>query len=95
MNKIYCYKCGKELDDDIIITIKDNSQKIVDVDTCCRGNCHNLLEKAIKLKGYSCGFCEMNTGMKDIYISDDFYKNNFSEYALEKYKKILNKCNNK
>ncbi|MDK0546043.1 hypothetical protein P6N96_03090 [Clostridium perfringens] len=46
MNKLLCEYCGEELSqDDIIILVKTQGRKVDNVATCCRGKCHDELEK--------------------------------------------------
>lgn len=94
MNNLVCEKCGKLLTkDDIILLIKTKKQQIIDVNTCCRGKCHDELEQEKRLEGYSCGFYEMNTKLKDLVLKDKFSLNLFESEALKKYKNILEWCN--
>lgn len=93
MNKLVCEYCGKELSqDDIILLVKTQVQKVVNVATCCRGECHDELEKQKISEGYSCGFYEMNNGLKDLVLQDEFISNLYEPESLEKYKRILQYC---
>lgn len=94
MEKLTCKICGKELDkDNIILTIKERSQRVVNVETCCRGECHDKLEMEKILEGYHCGFWEMNTSFKDLVLEDEFQVSLFEADALKKYKEIVALCN--
>lgn len=94
MNKLICEKCAKELKkSDIIILVKDNGMKVVDVLTSCRGKCHDELERERESQGYRCGFYEMNTKLKDNVLLDDFSKSMFKGVTFNKYEAIVKQCN--
>ena len=67
-NNLICELCGKVLSEDIdkgiILLVKSKNQKVINVRICCRGNCHNTLERVANKQGFNCGFKEMNTGLK-------------------------------
>lgn len=88
-NKLQCELCGKDLcksiGDGLILLVKNKNQKIVDVRIACRGNCDNSMDHDIRKQGFSCGFKEMNNGLKNIYYKEDFTKD-----SLEKYEYIIN-----
>lgn len=93
MDNLVCKYCGKELSkEEIILLVKTQGQKVVDVLTCCRGECHDELEKQKISEGYRCGFQEMNKGLKDLVLQDEFLSSLYEPEALEKYKKILQCC---
>ncbi|MGH4050003.1 MAG: hypothetical protein ACREVX_01415 [Clostridium sp.] len=90
MGNLVCEKCGKTLSkDDIILLIKTKEQQVIDVTTCHRGKCHDELEKEKRLEGYSCGFYEMNKGIKDLVLNNEFSLSLYKPEALIKYKLIL------
>lgn len=91
MSKMLCEKTLKK--DDIILLIKEKNQQVVDVKACHRGQCHDELEKEKISEGFSCGFYEMNTALKDCILEDEFMSRRFTNYALQKYKEILQWCN--
>lgn len=87
-SNLICEVCGKDLskdiDDGIILLVKDKNQKVIGVRICCRGNCHSTLESDARKKGFDCGFKEMNNGLKELYFKDDF-----TSESLAKYENIL------
>lgn len=87
-SNLICELCGKDLSQDIdngiILLVKDKNQKVLDIRTCCRGNCHDTLESDARKQGFGCGFKEMNNGLKYLYYKEDFTKD-----SLEKYEYIL------
>ncbi|EDU36717.1 hypothetical protein [Clostridium sporogenes] len=94
MNKLICRNCGRELSkNDIILLVKAKGQRVVDVLTCCRGECHDELEAEKRSQGYSCGFYEINTALKDLILDDEFGLSLYEPDALKKYKAILEYCN--
>ena len=89
-----CKVCGKPVTkSDIILTIKETGQRIVDVEVCHREKCHDELEKEKIISGFSCGFYEMDKTIKDIILQDEFMLNRFEDDALTKYRHILQWCN--
>lgn len=88
MSKMLCEKCEKTLKkDDIILLIKKKNQQVVNVKACHREQCHDELEKEKISEGFSCGFYEMNTSLKDCILEDEFMRGRFTNYALKNIKK--------